>query len=242
MSAPVTHRFEALPSTQDVLHELAQAGAPAGTAVVAREQTLGRGSRGREWHSPAGGLWISVLCRPPEELAMEVLSLRVALAVAAVVERDCPGVSLQLKWPNDLMLAGRKLGGILCEARWHGGTPGWVAVGLGLNVANQVPESLEHPAIALASVAGAVTPEALTAPIARAITEAGQRHGLLAPMELELFRTRDWLLGRRLHTPGRGIAEGVAEDGSLLIREADGTITAFRTGTVTLAAPPGARR
>jgi BirA family biotin operon repressor/biotin-[acetyl-CoA-carboxylase] ligase len=238
----VTHRFEALPSTQDALHQLAQAGAPAGTSVVAREQTVGRGSRGREWQSPPGGLWISVLCRPSEELAMEVLSLRVALAVAAIVERSCPGVALQLKWPNDLMLADRKLGGILCEARWHGGKPGWVAVGLGMNVANQIPETLRSQAIALCSVAGAVTPEALTEPIVRAITDAGQRHGLLAPVELELFRTRDWLLGRSLVGPGRGHSAGLSEDGSLLIRDEDGAITGFRTGTVTLAAPPDGNR
>jgi len=239
MNSPVTHRFEALPSTQDALHQLAQAGAPAGTAVVALEQTLGRGSRGREWRSPAGGLWMSVLCRPPEELAMEVLSLRVALAVAATVERACPGAALQLKWPNDLMLAGRKLGGILCEARWHGATPGWVAVGIGLNVANQIPEELGSSAIALGSVSAGITPETLAGPVAQAITDAGQRHGLLAPMELELFRARDWLLGKRLVTPGPGIAAGLAEDGSLLIRGVDGGIARFRTGTATLGPPQG---
>lgn len=241
MIAPVTHRFEALPSTQDALHQLAQAGAPAGTAVVAREQTLGRGSRGREWHSPAGGLWISVLCRPPEELAMEVLSLRVALGVAAAVERSCPGTALQLKWPNDLMLAGRKLGGILCEARWQGGRPGWVAVGLGMNVANSIPDAVAESAIALETVASGISPEALTGPVVRAVAEAGQRHGLLAPMELELFRTRDWLLGRHLESPGRGVAQGLAEDGSLLILGEDGAIIPFRTGTITLAAQPGHR-
>jgi BirA family transcriptional regulator, biotin operon repressor / biotin---[acetyl-CoA-carboxylase] ligase len=240
-SSPVTHRFEALPSTQDTLHQLAQTGAPAGTAVVAREQTLGRGSRGREWHSPAGGLWLSVLCRPPEELAMEVLSLRVALAVSAALERACPGIALQIKWPNDLMLAGRKLGGILCEARWQGGRPGWVAAGLGLNVANPIPDPLADSAISLDTVSSGVTPEALTAALVLAITDAGQRHGLLAPMELELFRTRDWLLGRRLESPGRGEAHGLAEDGSLLILGEQGQILPFRTGTITLAAPPGHR-
>lgn len=95
--APLIHRFDALPSTQDALHDLAQSGAPAGTAVVASVQTLGRGSRGRGWESPAGGLWMSVLCRPEGELAMEVLSLRVALAVAGAVESTHPGVRLQLK-------------------------------------------------------------------------------------------------------------------------------------------------
>lgn len=242
MHPPTPHRFEALPSTQDALHQLAQSGAPAGTVVVAREQTRGRGSRGRGWASPVGGLWMSVLCRPPGELAMEVLSLRVALAVAAATERTCPGVSLLLKWPNDLILGGRKLGGILCEARWHGAIPGWVAVGLGMNVANPIPAALRASAVALRSVTEAVTPELLAPPLARAITDAGRRHGLLTPVELELFRARDWLLGRRLIAPGLGAAEGVAADGALLIRGDDGNSTGFRTGTVALAADAGPRQ
>jgi BirA family biotin operon repressor/biotin-[acetyl-CoA-carboxylase] ligase len=242
MTAPVLYRYDALPSTQDALHELAQGGAPAGTTVVARAQTLGRGSRGRGWESPIGGLWMSVLCRPPGELAMEVLSLRIALAVAAVVEQCAPGISLQLKWPNDLMLADRKLGGILCEARWQGGALGWVAVGLGMNVANPIPEAVRATAIALAAVAGALTPDPLAEPLARAITEAGQRPGLLTPAELDGYRFRDWLLGKALLTPGRGIAEGLAEDGSLLIRGDDGAIAGFRSGSVTLAADAGPRR
>ncbi|MEO8138421.1 MAG: biotin--[acetyl-CoA-carboxylase] ligase [Gemmatimonadota bacterium] len=235
MGPPVTHRFEALPSTQDALHELAQNGAPPGTAVVAQRQTLGRGSRGRGWESPAGGLWLSVLCRPPGDLAMEVLSLRVALAVADAIEHACTGVTLQLKWPNDLMLGGLKLGGILCEARWHGGTLGWVAVGVGMNVVNPIPEALRNSANALASVTTSATPEALTEPLARAIASSGQRGGLLTAREVERFRCRDWLLGKPLTTPGQGIAEGVAEDGSLIVRGDGGASTRFRTGTVTLA-------
>lgn len=166
---------------------------------------------------------------------MEVLSLRVALAVADAIEHACPGVVLQLKWPNDLMLGGRKLGGILCEARWHGGTLGWVAVGLGMNVVNPIPEALRDTANALGSVTRSVTPVTLTEPLARAIAAAGERGGLLSALEVERFRSRDWLLGMPLTTPGQGIAASVAEDGSLIVRGDDGASTRFRTGTVTLA-------
>jgi BirA family transcriptional regulator, biotin operon repressor / biotin---[acetyl-CoA-carboxylase] ligase len=242
MTAPIVHWFDALPSTQDALHELAQGGATVGTTVVAREQTLGRGSRGRGWESPLGGLWMSVLCRPPGQLAMEVLSLRIALAVAAAVAQRAPGISLQLKWPNDLMLAGRKLGGILCEARWQGGALGWVAVGLGMNVANPIPEGVRETAIALASVAAAITPDLLAEPLARAITDTGERRGLLTAAELSGYRSRDWLLGKKLLTPGPGIADGLAEDGSLRIRGRDGAVAGFRSGTVTLAADAEPRR
>ncbi len=231
----MVHRFDVLPSTQDALHELAQAGSPAGTAVVAGAQTLGRGSRGREWASPPGGLWLSVLCRPEGEPAMEVLSLRVAMSVAATIERLSPGVALQLKWPNDLMLGGRKLGGILCEARWHGAALGWVAIGLGINVSNPIPDALADSAIALATAAPGVAPDALAAPLAAAIAEAGSAQGLLTPEELESFRARDWLRGKRISVPAPGLVEGIASDGSLLVRTANGSTTRFRSGTVLLA-------
>ena len=107
-------------------------------AVSESERTCGGGS-------PPGGLWLSVLCRPPDEAAAEVMSLRAALAVAPVLEQAVPGVRLSIKWPNDLLIDGRKTGGILCEARWQGTVLGWIAVGLGLNVSNPLPEDLgEH--------------------------------------------------------------------------------------------------
>src|SRR4051794_17490868 len=110
----------------DRLHELAEQKAPAGTAVVAEGQTGGRGARGRPWHSPPGGLWLSVLYRPPAPGGLELLSLRLGLLVAAELEAAIPGLPVMLKWPNDLMLRDRKLGGILCEARWQGEAPGWI--------------------------------------------------------------------------------------------------------------------
>lgn len=236
MSAPtLLHRFETLPSTQDALHDLAQQGAPVGTAVVAGVQTLGRGSRGRGWESPLGGLWMSVLCRPEGELTMEVLSLRVALAVAEAVECAHPGTALQLKWPNDLMLGGRKLGGILCEARWHGANLGWVAVGVGLNVANPIPAAVATTAIALGTMETGAAPARLAEPIAEAVAGAARRQGLLEPAELAEFRARDWLAGRRIVAPGQGTAEGITAHGALLVRGPGGTLDGYRSGTVLLA-------
>jgi BirA family transcriptional regulator, biotin operon repressor / biotin---[acetyl-CoA-carboxylase] ligase len=146
---PRLHYFERVSSTMDVLHELAGGGADAGSAVVADEQLQGRGSRGRSWHSPPGGLWLSVLFRPPVIQGLEVISLRAGLAVAEAIQPLIPE-ALQLKWPNDLMLHGRKLGGMLCEARWQGESLGWVAVGVGLNVKNRVPAELEANSVSLA--------------------------------------------------------------------------------------------
>jgi BirA family biotin operon repressor/biotin-[acetyl-CoA-carboxylase] ligase len=111
---PELLRFRAVHSTMDVLHDLAAEGAEAGTVVVADEQTGGRGSRGRGWRSPPGGLWLSALYRPGLAAGTELLSLRVGLAVAQAVEALATGLRVSIKWPNDLLLDGRKLGGILC--------------------------------------------------------------------------------------------------------------------------------
>jgi len=231
--API-HRFDSVPSTQDLLHQLAAEGAPAGTAVVAAEQTAGRGRRGHGWSSPRGGLWLSVLCRPADRPAVEVLSLRVALHAAAALEALVPGGRLLLKWPNDLLLGGRKLGGILCEARWHGEVPAWVAVGIGLNVANPIPPDPGSRAIGLADIIPGITPEMLVAPLTAAIAGAGEQPGLLTPGELSSFRERDWLLGRPLLEPLRGIAAGIEPDGALRVRTTEGAVMLARSGTVVL--------
>lgn len=232
-SEPVLFRLERLPSTQDLVHELAAEGAPHGTAVVAGEQTAGRGSRGRGWQSPPGGLWLSVLCRAAGEAAAEVMSLRAALAVAPTIELMVPGVRLGIKWPNDLLLGGLKAGGILCEARWQGGTLGWIAVGLGLNVSNPVPGELAGVATTLSVHAPGLRSENLVEPLVAAIAEAGRRAGGLTAEEREAFRERDVLLGKPVSTPVVGVADGISERGELRVRLAGGAVSLVRTGIVT---------
>lgn len=121
-----------LGSTSDRLKALARAGAPAWTVVGADAQTAGRGREGRSWLSPVGGLYLSVLLRPPGPLVSR-LPLAAGVAVAEAVEEH--GTRAELKWPNDVLVDGRKLAGILAEAA--SGTDGveWVVLGIGLNVA-----------------------------------------------------------------------------------------------------------
>lgn len=226
------HRFDSLASTQDVLHNLAASGAPAATAVVAVEQSAGRGSRGHSWTAPPGGLWLSVLCRPSSIPAMEVLSLRVALAIAATIEHVAPTASVLLKWPNDLMLLGRKAGGILCEARWQGNALGWVAVGVGINVTNEIPADLQDRATRLGTVAPGLQPDHLLAPMIAAIDGAAAHPDILSPAEVDAFHRRDWLLGRHLVEPIAGVADGVESDGRLRVITAAGAITHLRNGGV----------
>jgi BirA family transcriptional regulator, biotin operon repressor / biotin---[acetyl-CoA-carboxylase] ligase len=226
------HRFDRVGSTQDVLHELAAGGAPAGTAVVAAEQTGGRGSRGRRWHSPVGGLWLSYLWRPRDVTAPETLGVRVGLAIAAALDAVSGLAPVTLKWPNDLILANRKAGGILCEARWHGAALGWVVVGVGLNVRNAAPDDARAPAIALAALQPALDAEALIEPLLAALDALGDSAGPLDDAALASFARRDWLLARELAEPVAGVGAGLEPDGALRVRRADGTIVLVRSGPI----------
>ena len=238
MSAgPQVLRLGTVGSTMDRLHELAAEGAAPGTVVVAREQTTGRGSRGRSWRSPPGGLWISALYRPVTAGGVELLSLRVGLAVAEAVEAAARGARIAIKWPNDLMLGGRKLGGILCEARWQGETLAWVVAGAGINVANPVPAELRKLAVRLADAVPGASPEALEPAVTARLQALAPGTGRLDPAELRALRGRDWLLNRRLHAPAPGIATGIADDGALLVRDAAGVVHEVRAGTVEVAEP-----
>ena len=220
----------------DLLHRLAERGARVGTAVVAAEQTAGRGSRGRHWHSERGGLWLSVLLRPPRA-GVELLSLRAGLAIAEALDRLGPGIAL--KWPNDLMWGEGKIGGVLCEARWVGSTPAWVAVGVGLNVRNPIASELAGAAAALGNLRAAATVDAVLAlvlPALRSLETVGEG---LAADELARLAERDWLRGRALAGPIAGRADGVSSDGALRILRPDGTSAQLRAGSVQLADRPG---
>lgn len=110
---PDVEWHQTIGSTSDRLKQLARAGAPEWTAVLADRQTSGRGREGRTWQSPAGGLYLSVLLRPRAE-PVSLLPLAAGVAVAEAVAGF--GVACQLKWPNDVLASGRKLAGILAEA------------------------------------------------------------------------------------------------------------------------------
>jgi len=231
---PRLYQFERVGSTMDLIHQLAESGAEAGTIVVAGEQLEGRGSRGRTWHSPPGGLWLSTLFRPPSAGGIEVMSLRVGLAVADALE---PLLSspIQVKWPNDLMLGERKVGGILCEARWQGGALGWVAVGVGVNVRNRVPKELSEAAVSLAQVRPEITIDDALVPIVAALRTIDLRAERLSAVELDRFAERDWLSGREIGAPVRGRVRGLGEDGALLVQTADRSEIPLRSGSVELA-------
>ena len=129
---------EVLPSTSDLCRTLAAEGEADGLAVLARRQSQARGSRGRGWETPSGNLALSVLVRPalaPREAAQ--MSLLAGVALAETVRSYLPdGADLALKWPNDLLLHGAKLAGILTESHGTGAAIDWVILGIGVNLAH----------------------------------------------------------------------------------------------------------
>lgn len=154
-------RLDSVGSTNDEARRRAEAGAADGAVVVAREQTGGRGRRGRAWASPPGNLYASFVLRPgvPPSRAAEI-GFVAALAVADTVAALAPaGVTVRCKWPNDVLADGRKISGILPEASLApGGGLDFVVLGIGLNVAHH-PADTAWPAISLARLGSAATVE-----------------------------------------------------------------------------------
>lgn len=228
VGVPRVELFDAVTSTLDVAHMLGAEGAPAGTLILAEQQTAGRGRGGRRWESRRGsGIWLTILERPADPAVVELLSIRLGLAAAAVLDRWSSDV-VRLKWPNDLYTGGAKLAGILVETRWRDQRLDWAALGLGINVL--VPEGVERAAAALRP--GSDRVEVLAA-LVPALREAASLTGLLAGAELEAFAARDLARGRRCSLPVSGVVQGIDSHGSLIVRTAAGD-SPFRSGSLLL--------
>jgi BirA family biotin operon repressor/biotin-[acetyl-CoA-carboxylase] ligase len=228
------HYHDEVSSTMELAHQLAASGAAEGDAVVARRQRAGRGQHGRSWSAEVGGLWLSVIGRPDASQGLEPLSLRGGLALVASLELEVPGLSgLGLKWPNDLMLHGRKLGGLLTEARWQADRCLWVVTGVGINLHNPIPRELHDVAITLNEVTDAPLPEALAPAVAVAVARA-LHGGKLDPVEQAQWAARDVLAGRPIMSPIAGTAEGVTPLGGLVVRIPTGEQVTCALGVVAL--------
>jgi BirA family transcriptional regulator, biotin operon repressor / biotin---[acetyl-CoA-carboxylase] ligase len=209
-------------STNDRARALAAAGAPHGTLVTAREQTAGRGRWGRTWVGPPGrALLMSLVLRELDPL----LPLRAGLAVA-----DVAGDAARVKWPNDVWVQGRKVAGILVEARPQSG---WAVLGIGVNVAVDVralPEELHATAGTLGRA-----PEELEDALRELLRALERRLAEPAPASLAALRERDALLGLAVAWDGgEGVGAGIDDAGSLLVRLEDGRTIPLAAGEVLL--------
>jgi BirA family biotin operon repressor/biotin-[acetyl-CoA-carboxylase] ligase len=228
LDLPRVELRERVTSTLDVAHALGGSGASAGTLVLAEEQTAGRGRGGRAWRSEHGaGIWLTLLERPADADAIELLSIRVGLRAAAALDRYA-AERVALKWPNDLYVGARKLGGVLIEARWRDERPEWVAIGVGLNV--RVPEGVTEAA----SLEPGTDRGALLAELIPALRAAAAARGPLSDAELSRYATRDLAAGRACIEPVRGIVRGIDARGRLLV-ERRGDVVAVGSGSLRLA-------
>ncbi|HET9424825.1 MAG TPA: biotin--[acetyl-CoA-carboxylase] ligase [Gemmatimonadaceae bacterium] len=226
LGLPRVELYESVGSTLDVAHGLAAAGAPAGTLVLAAAQTAGRGRLGRSWSSePGAGIWLTLIERPADRSALDVLSLRVGLGIVNALE-PLTGEALALKWPNDVYRGDRKLAGILVEARWRGSEPDWVAIGVGLNV--RAPSG-QPRATGLESTG--VSRNAVLFAIVPALRRAASLAGPLTRAEVDDFTARDVARGRAILEPVRGTVDGINAAGGLRVLTKDGLET-LQAGTL----------
>ena len=213
-------------STNLRARELAIAGAPHGTVVPAAAQSAGRGRQGRTWTAPPGrALLMSVVVRDP---LPPLLPLIAAVAVADACYAT-PG-DVAIKWPNDVLLDGRKVAGILVEGRPQ---EGWAVLGIGLNVAirpEDLPDELRDRATGLGR-----EPKDVERALRDLLRALERRLDEDSAETIAAWRERDHLAGREIEwTGGTGIAEGVDEDGNLLVVTETGERTALNAGEVHL--------
>jgi BirA family biotin operon repressor/biotin-[acetyl-CoA-carboxylase] ligase len=227
LGLPRVELLESTTSTLDVAHRIGAEGAPAGTLIIANEQTAGRGRGGKAWQSsPGAGIWLTLIERPAESSGLGVLSLRVGLAAAEALDRFATE-PIRLKWPNDLYAERGKLAGILVEARWRDQAVEWVAIGLGVNVME--PDNLENaaglePGTQRLDVLGELVP---------ALRAAAQLTGPLRADEREAFNARDMARGKACVEPAIGRVAGITPTGELLVALAD-SVVPFRSGSLVL--------
>ena len=232
--------LDSVTSTNDVAKRLAEEGAPEGTMVLAEEQTAGRGRQKRKWIAPAGSsLLVSYLLRPTlASDQMPLLLMASALAAAAAIE-ESTGLEVHFKWPNDLLLGGKKAGGILIETGLRGEVLDYAVIGMGLNVNLDVTS---FPDIA-------ATATSLSTEMGQEVPRLKVLRSLLVSMEREYKLMGEgrspqprWVarlaqLGQQVvvQTPWaeeRGLLDGIDQMGNLVLRRDDGTKVTITVGDV----------
>ncbi|WOV89083.1 biotin--[acetyl-CoA-carboxylase] ligase [Sporosarcina oncorhynchi] len=227
--------YESCATTQLIAHDAAQNGAADGTLVVSEEQTAGKGRLSRPWSSAAGkGIWMSLIIRPslmPQEAPQ--MTLVAAVAIVRAIE-EIVGLEATIKWPNDIMIDGKKITGILTELQSDPDRVKAIIIGIGMNINHDIddfPEEIQDIATSLKLKTGKVTDRArLIAEILSFLelyTEMYVKHGF-GPIKL-LWEGYSNTAGKRikavmLNETVEGIALGISEEGLLEVKMDDGTI------------------
>ena len=231
--------FQTIDSTNNYAKRLILDGAAPGTAILAESQTAGRGRRGRSFYSPAGsGLYISVILRPKIDAVddIQLLTAAAAVAVCLAIDRLKPDSGAQIKWVNDIFIGGKKVCGILSEAVSAGYRIAGTVVGIGVNCTTDAfPPELRDIAC---SLGGDISRNALAAGIIAELLPLAEK--LRSPELIAKYRRRSYTLGRRIafERGGRTVfatADSINDNGNLVVREPDGTLTVLFSGEATLA-------
>lgn len=236
--------LELVDSTNTRAKQLAEAGAPDGTLIVADAQSAAKGRRGRSWLAPSGtGLWFSLLLRPqiePDHAAM--MTLVAAMAVEKGI-RDTTGIEGKIKWPNDVVVDGKKVCGILTEMSADMDSVNHVVVGIGINVnVREFPEELQDKATSLLLVSGqAVKRASLLNAVLLAWEEYYETYLQTEDLSLLAEEYNGKLAGLHgmvqvLAPKGAytGISHGINRQGELLVEREDGTVTEVMSGEVSV--------
>ncbi|WP_411342891.1 biotin--[acetyl-CoA-carboxylase] ligase [Paenibacillus sp. WLX1005] len=237
------HLLDSIGSTQDVARELAEQGAVEGTLVIAEEQTAGRGRQGRRFHSPPGrGVWMTVVMRPQQPLQYtSQLTLLAAVAICRAL-RNVSGLDIGIKWPNDLLIDGRKVCGILVESAAEDGYVRYALAGFGIDVnlaPEDLPEDVRPVATSLRIQRG--EPVDRTAVVTAIMSELESLYGLynrdgFAPIsalwEALAFAIGSQVTVKTLQGPLQGIARGLGPNGELLLEQPDGQVLPVYSGEV----------
>jgi BirA family transcriptional regulator, biotin operon repressor / biotin---[acetyl-CoA-carboxylase] ligase len=229
------HLAPSTDSTNTDALEAARASAPHGSVYFADEQLAGRGRGDHAWHSAAGqGLYVSILLRPAILAArLPLLPLAAGLAAANAIH-ETTGLTVDLRWPNDLLIGPRKLGGILVESKIESNLVAYAVVGIGINVHQRgFPADLATPATSLDLEAGkTISRQTLLIELLKSIEQ--ESLGLLDPAAIDTVPRRvrqasTWVSGRRVHVHGpqacTGVTAGLDANGFLLVRTATGLVT-----------------
>lgn len=229
------HNFETLPSTMDKANQMAMRGADEGAAVVAKNQTKGRGRDGSVWESPRGGLHMSILLRPAIWASESHKLVYLAGNAAASALAGTIGKRIEIKWPNDLVYAEQKIGGVLCEGYSVGRELEFAVVGIGINtnVAGFVPDISAKATSVLQITGFELDNDKLVASILREISRRYEDFPDNFRELLDEWRDLNTTLGRNIICDGvKGKAVDIDEEGYLLFVDENGEETWIVSATI----------
>ena len=237
------HFFQEVTSTNTLAMGLAADGAPEGTVVIAETQTGGKGRRGRKWISPKGNLYFSVVLRPNIPIhKAPLITLMGAVAVAEAIRTTC-GLEAGIKWPNDILISGKKVSGLLTEMSAEQDRIRHIVLGIGVDVnmeMGELPPDVYRLTTTLAAEVGTkINRTALLQQVLRDLERWYQKFLGNEKDVLNEWKKLNMTVGNRITVSGAGealdgLAQGVDSDGRLIVRLDNGTIRALAAGDVTI--------